>query len=136
MTKWAKRYGDVYSLKIGPSNIIVLSGRDVVKEVLDKKSAVSSDRPTSLLRQQLLTGGDHLLWMDASPEWRSLRKLIHTHLTEAMCNSTHAPLQHAESVQMLYDMMQDQTNWRRHIERFTNSLVLCIGKFLFIGILV
>ncbi|KAF5688731.1 cytochrome 98A9, partial [Fusarium globosum] len=101
MTKWAKKYGDVYSLTVGPSNIIVLSGREAVKEVLDKKSALSSNRPTSLLRQQLLTGGDHLLWMDASPQWRDLRKLIHGDLTGSMCDGTHAPLQHAESVQML-----------------------------------
>ena len=50
MSEWAKRYGDVYSLTVGPSNIIVLSGRRAVKQVLDKKSAVSSDQPTSLLR--------------------------------------------------------------------------------------
>ncbi|KAF2993165.1 hypothetical protein E8E13_000352 [Curvularia kusanoi] len=51
-----------------------------------------------------------------------------------MCKNMHAPLQHAESVQMLYDMMQNpiSADWKRHIERFTNSTVLSIGKFLFI----
>ena len=80
-----------------------------------------------------MTGGDHLLWMDANPKWRALRKMIHADLTESMCNNTHGPLQHAESVQMLYDMCQpqkDSTHWRRYIERYTNSLVLCIGKSL------
>ncbi|EUC43271.1 hypothetical protein COCMIDRAFT_38750 [Bipolaris oryzae ATCC 44560] len=126
MSEWAKRYGNVYSLTVGPSNTIVLSGRHAVKQVLDKKSAVSSDRPTSLLRQQLLTGGDHLLWMDATPQWRGLRKLIHADLTEVVCTSRNAPLQQAEAVQMLYDMMQSSADWKRHIERYTNSVVLSI----------
>lgn len=118
----------MFSLTVGPSNIIVLSDRDAAKQVLDKRSGVSSDRPTSLLRQQLLTGGDHILWMDATPEWRLMRKLIHGDLTEAMCNGPHAPVQQAESVQMLYDMMNSPVDWKRHIERFTNSLVLGIGN--------
>ncbi|EMC98771.1 hypothetical protein BAUCODRAFT_120072 [Baudoinia panamericana UAMH 10762] len=126
LTEWAKQYGGIYSLKVGPSTIIVLSDRHAVKELLDKKSSISSDRPTSVLRQELLTGGDHLLWMDATPEWRLLRKLIHADLTEGKCKQLHAPLQHAESVQMLHDMLQTPSDWRRHIERFTNSIVLCI----------
>ncbi|KAJ1323244.1 cytochrome P450 family 619 [Microdochium nivale] len=130
LDEWAKKYGDCYSLTIGPSNIIVLSGREAVKQVLDKQSAASSNRPASVLRQQLLTGGEHLLWMDATPQWRDLRKLIHADLTQSMCNNTHAPLQHAEGVQMLYDMMQDQSEWMKHIERFTNSLIMAIGKSL------
>lgn len=74
--------------------------------------------------------------MEATPQWRNLRKLIHADLTEAMCNGTHAPLQHAESVQMLYDMMHGgPADWKRHIERFTNSLVLCMGKSLTIRML-
>lgn len=128
MTNWAKTYGGLFSLTVGPSNIIVISDRDVVKQVLDKRSAVTSDRPTSVLRQQLLTGGDHLLWMDATPEWRLMRKLIHSDLTESMCTRLHAPLQHAESVQMLHDMVSSPDQWKRHIERYTNSVVLSIGE--------
>ena len=56
-----------------------------------------------------------------------MRKLIHADLTEAMCNKLHAPLQHAEAVQMLHDMMNTPADWKKHIERFTNSIVLCIG---------
>jgi len=66
--------------------------------------------------------------MDATPQWRGLRKLIHADLTEAVCTSRHAPLQQAEAVQMLYDMMQCSADWKRHIERYTNSLVLSIGE--------
>ncbi|OQO10660.1 hypothetical protein B0A48_03958 [Cryoendolithus antarcticus] len=126
MAEWAKKYGGLYSLKIGPGDIIVLCGRNEVKQVLDRKSSISSDRPTSVLRQELLTGGDHLLWMDATPEWRGLRKLIHSDFTEGMCKKLHSRLQYAESVQMLYDMSRSPGNWKRHLERYTNSVILCI----------
>jgi hypothetical protein len=62
-----------------------------------------------------------------------MRKLIHQDLTESMCNKQHGRIQHAESVQMLKDMMEtnavDQMVWKRHLSRFSNSVILSISGF-------
>lgn len=59
-TKWAKQYGGIYSLKLGTGNAVVLTDRRLVKELVDKKSAIYSERPRSYVAE-LISGGDHIL---------------------------------------------------------------------------
>lgn len=42
--KWAKEYGPIYSLILGTKTMIVLSSSEVVRDLLDKRSAIYSDR--------------------------------------------------------------------------------------------
>ena len=55
----ARQYGDVYSLKIINSTIVVLSSTTAIREIMDKKSAIVSDRPASHFAQEI-TGGNHV----------------------------------------------------------------------------
>jgi hypothetical protein len=55
----ARRYGDVYSLKIINSTVIVLSSTTAIREIMDKNSAIVSDRPASHFAQEI-TGGNHM----------------------------------------------------------------------------
>lgn len=59
-TKWAKQYGGIYSLKMGTGTAIVLTDRRLVKELVEKKSAIYSHRPSSYVAN-LISGGDHIL---------------------------------------------------------------------------
>lgn len=127
-TDWAKQYGGLYTLKLGPGTVAVLTDRRIIKQLMDKRSAVSSNRPTSLVAQQLITEGDHMLWMDNTPAWRLMRKLIHQDLTESLCNREHSKIQQAEVTQMLFDMMQSPDEWSNHLKRFSNSVIMSIGK--------
>ena len=55
----ARQYGDIYSLKISNSTLIVLSSTTVIREVMDKNSAIVSDRPPSHFAEEI-TGGNHM----------------------------------------------------------------------------
>ena len=59
MTEMARQYGDVYSMKIINSTLIVLSSTTAVKEIMDKNSAIVSDRPASHFAEEI-TGGNHM----------------------------------------------------------------------------
>lgn len=117
----------MFSLKLGPANVVVLTDRRIIKQVLEKRSAISSNRPVNMVSQRLITEGDHMLWMDNTPVWRLFRKLLHQDLTESLCNSQHVRLQQAEAVQMLHDMIQDPDHWTNHLKRFSNSIIMSIG---------
>lgn len=118
----------MFSLKIGSGNAVVLTDRRIIKQLLEKRSSISSNRPVSMVAQQLITEGDHMLWMDNTPTWRTFRKLLHQDLTETLCNKEHVKLQQAEAVQMLHDMMNDADQWVDHLKRFSNSIIMSIGK--------
>lgn len=45
MTKWAKEYGPIFSLKLGSKTMVVITGAAEAKELLDRRSATTSDRP-------------------------------------------------------------------------------------------
>lgn len=61
--KWAREYGPVYSLILGTKTMIVLSGDRAIKDLLDKKSAVYSDRPELYIGQTLASGNLRFLMM-------------------------------------------------------------------------
>ena len=114
---------------MGSGTAVVLTDRSLVKDLLDKKSAISSDRPVSYV-SDLITGGDHLLVMAYGDRWRSFRKLIHNHFNENRCEKEHIKLQNAEAVQMLRDFCMAPGDLMKHPRRFSNSIIMSLGKSL------
>lgn len=127
-TEWANEYGGVFSLKLGPGTAIVITERRLVRELLDKQSAISSLRPPSYVGN-LITGGDHVLVMDAGPKWRTMRKLIVQEFTENLCDKKHISVVNAEAVQMLRDFVIDPKSLMNHPKRFSNSIIMSLGTW-------
>ncbi len=61
--KWARQYGPIFSLIIGTKTFIVLSSDTTVKDLMDKRSAIYSDRPDSYIGQDLCSGGMRFVLM-------------------------------------------------------------------------
>jgi hypothetical protein len=61
--KWAREYGPVYSLILGTKTLVVLSSDEAVKDLLDKKSGIYSDRQDMYIGQTLCSGGLRFLMM-------------------------------------------------------------------------
>ncbi|KNG83322.1 putative cytochrome P450, partial [Aspergillus nomiae NRRL 13137] len=121
----AKKYGGMFSLKIGSNTLIILSDRRIIKEVLDKNSSISSNRP-DLSVAHTITGGDHLLFMDAGAEWRLFRRLLHQEFMSSRCDKVHIETQNAEAVQMLRDFIVYPDQYMLHAKRFSNSIIMSL----------
>lgn len=105
----------------------VITDRRIVKELIDKKSSITSHRPPSFVSHDLITKGDHLLVMHYGHQWRTFRRLIHQHLTESMVDSEHLRIVDAEAVQLVRDYMLYPEDHMLHPKRFSNSIVNSIG---------
>ncbi|QKX58383.1 uncharacterized protein TRUGW13939_05505 [Talaromyces rugulosus] len=125
-TEWARKYGGIYSLKLGTATAVVVTDRRIIKELVDKKSAKYSNRPHSYVSHDLMTSGDHLLVMQYGQQWRSFRKIIHQHFMESMVEKNHIEVQNAEAVQMLRDMCLRPDQHMRHPKRFSNSIIMSL----------
>ncbi|KAG8915768.1 hypothetical protein FRC02_004369 [Tulasnella sp. 418] len=44
-TEWSRTYGGIYSLKVGPQTIIVVSSPEAIHELLEKNGAITVSRP-------------------------------------------------------------------------------------------
>ena len=72
-TKWAKQYGGIFSLKLGSGTAVVLTDRRLVKQLIDKRSGIYSNRPHSYVSHNLITGGDHILIAHDGKVWQYYR---------------------------------------------------------------
>ncbi|CAH1274747.1 CYP1A1 [Branchiostoma lanceolatum] len=73
-----KRYGDVFSLKLGMTDVVVLNSLDTVREALVKKSVDFAGRPKTLTADVFTEGGKDIAFTDYSPTWKLHRKLFHS----------------------------------------------------------
>lgn len=119
LTEMARQYGDMYSLKIINSTVIVLSSTTAIREIMDKNSAIVSDRPASHFAQEI-TGGNHIgasrysrfvsalennrVSLFSDDQWRRLRRCARETLTQTACRN-HLDIQQAEATQLLYDIL-------------------------------
>ncbi|KAB8227009.1 cytochrome P450 [Aspergillus alliaceus] len=124
-TEWARTYGGIYSLKLGTGTAIVLTDRALVKELIDRRSSKYSNRPTSFVAHTI-TGGSHLLAMQYSPLWRTMRKAVHQYFMESMVEKSHIRVQNAEAVQMLRDFCLRPDQHMLHPKRFSNSIIMSL----------
>lgn len=121
-TTWAKQYGGIFSLKLGPGTAVVLTDRRYVKQLIDKRSSIYSDRPHSYVSYNLITGGDHVLIAHYGKVWQKYRKLIHQFFMESIVQTDHLPIQNAEANQLVYDMLYDSGRHMLHPKRYSNSI--------------
>ncbi|OQN96160.1 hypothetical protein B0A48_18075 [Cryoendolithus antarcticus] len=124
-TQWAQKYGEIYTLKIGSATACVLTSPRLVKQLLDKKSAIYASRPVSYVAN-LISGGDHILLMQYGDQWRATRKLLHGCLREGVVEKEYGALQEAEANQMIYDYLVNPDDHMKHPKRFSNSVTMSI----------
>ncbi|KAK8174071.1 cytochrome P450 [Phyllosticta citrichinensis] len=122
---WSRQYGPVFSLILGTQVLIVLSSAEAAKDLLDKRSAMYSDRPDSYVGQTIGSGGLRLLMLPYGQDWRMIRKLSHQ-LLNANASRTYVPYQDLESKQMLVDLLDKPSNFIEHIRRYTASVTTSI----------
>ncbi|KAL1745663.1 cytochrome P450 [Schizophyllum fasciatum] len=123
-TEWARVYGEIYSLKVGSGTIIVLSSPAAFKQVLDKQSADTSDRPQNSVHD-LITDGWNLFLCRSSDRWRQLRRAAQTLLAPSTVKN-YLPIQEAESTQVQFDLLTTPEKFYGHMERFGISIVMSI----------
>ncbi|EIN10089.1 cytochrome P450 [Punctularia strigosozonata HHB-11173 SS5] len=124
LTAWSREFGDIYSLMLGPVVAVVISSAAASRELLDRRSASTVDRPPHFMAHEI-TGGLNLVLARYSEQWRLIRKAAHSMLTP-QASDKYIPIQKAESVQLMYDILNkpERTWW--HIRRYSSSVILSV----------
>ncbi|KAH0219980.1 cytochrome P450, partial [Aureobasidium melanogenum] len=120
-TKWAREYGPVYSIMVGSRPMIVLSSVEVVKELLEKRSAIYSDRPEAYAAKHIPTSKLRIVFMPYTPLWRKLRKVTHS-LLSIKAARNYDPYQETERKQMLDEILINPNDVFSSLQRYTTSL--------------
>jgi hypothetical protein len=68
--KWHRHYGDIFCTKSGATTFIWLSSPQIVKDLIDRRSAIYSSRPPLPLTSDVLSGGRRVAFMPRNNMWR------------------------------------------------------------------
>ncbi|KAG8731898.1 hypothetical protein FRC11_001716 [Ceratobasidium sp. 423] len=121
-----RKYGPLASLKLGSSNIIVIGGDgSLVRELLDKRGSIYSNRPSEPTKE-IIGGGDDVLFQTNTEKWKAARRQIVRHYPRAS-DPEQVRLQEAESVQLLYDFLRQPEHSMQHSMRYTTSIITCLN---------
>ncbi|KAJ8078324.1 hypothetical protein PM082_000531 [Marasmius tenuissimus] len=125
LTEWARVWGGMYSLKLGPATAVVISDATIVKEFIDKRGHTTSDRPALFIVERL-SGGLDMALARYGDTWKTLRRAAHTILTPQMSTKL-LPIQYAESTQLLLDIVRTPESFHNHINRYANSVIMSVA---------
>jgi cytochrome P450 len=120
--KWAQEYGPIYSIVLGAQTQIVISSDQGVRDLLDKRSAIYSDRGPAYICDNLLMDGNNLLFMRYATRWRTIRKVAHNLLGVHRVKQ-YIPYQELESEQLVTEIMDQPTEVLECLRRFSFSVM-------------
>lgn len=117
--KWAKEYGPIFSLKLGQQTLIVLASGEMIKKVVDKRSANYSDRQKPYIGE--LYEDTHVIFRGHDDMWRLDRRLYHANLN-INAAQRYIPYQLVETLQLCVDLLDSPERFFDHIKRTTSSV--------------
>jgi len=79
LMSWAKELGEIYHLRLGPSDFIFLNSPRTVKDLLDKKGSIYSDRPHLPMAGEAYTKGLNVSLMGYNRKWKVTWPLASAH---------------------------------------------------------
>ncbi|MCJ1453909.1 hypothetical protein MMC28_004258 [Mycoblastus sanguinarius] len=124
--KWAIEYGEVFKIRVGWYNWVVINTPEAIREILEKQSVITSSKAPSPMGHDIVTGGKRMPTMPYGPRWRALRTIIRQ-ITTVPMTATFIPSQEFEAKQLLFDLATDSDNQRtfyQHMRRFVFSSIM------------
>ncbi|OAL52785.1 cytochrome P450 [Pyrenochaeta sp. DS3sAY3a] len=123
LLQWSKELGEIYHIRLGKRNWFVLSSREAVREVFDKNGTNSGSKEALIVANDVLSGGNRLIFMPYGKQWRERRAIVHQCLSVTAVAKL-KPSQDLESRRYLYDVLVDSDNFMRNVQRYASSVIL------------
>ena len=124
--EWAMQYGDVFKIRVGWYDWVVINSPEAIREILEKQAVITSSKAPSPMGHDIVTGGNRMPTMPYGPHWRALRSIIRQ-ITTVPMTTTFVPSQEFETKQLLFDLAtdnQNQRNFYQHMRRFAFSIIM------------
>ncbi|TFK52653.1 cytochrome P450 [Heliocybe sulcata] len=141
--EWARQYGQIFHLKLGPQNVIVLNTADATDELFIKRSNFYSSRAPPHVAHDIMSAGQRMVFLPYDKEWKTARKSLQGALGPNSSKKLR-PQQELESRVVLYDLLAHgdtsvtepqvegpngevpERHWFSVIRRYTTSIVMTV----------
>lgn len=140
--EWAKEYGPVYRLKLGPQEVIVLNTAEAADEIFVNRSKNFSSRSPPHVAHDIMSAGQRQVFLPYDKEWKASRKSLQAAIGPGASKRLR-PSQDLESRVLLYDILQHgeqslqdmeggpngevpEGHWFSLVRRYTTSIVMTV----------
>ncbi|KAJ7092623.1 cytochrome P450 [Mycena epipterygia] len=120
---WAEKYGEIVSIEVFGSRVIILNSLQAVTELLEKRSANYSDRPPMHMANDLMCWYWDLAHMRYSDWWRLHRKTFHQYFQPRAVPAYH-PAQIKATHMLLQQLLKNPTRYANHIRQHAGNVIL------------
>ncbi|KAI1142786.1 putative O-methylsterigmatocystin oxidoreductase [Hypoxylon sp. FL0543] len=129
--KWAIQYGEVYKIRVGWYNWVVISP-EAMRDIFDKQSVSTSSRSPMPLAHDVAVGGMRMNTLPYGKKWRAYRAIVHGLLSTTLTDQFN-PSQEYETKQLLHDFAfknEDGQQFYWHVRRYFFSILMtsCYGS--------
>jgi cytochrome P450 len=124
--QWAQDYGEVFKIRVGWYNWVVINTPEAIREILEKQAIKTSSKAPSPMGHDIVTGGKRMPTMPYGPLWRAQRSVVRQ-VTTVSITATFAPSQEFETKQLLFDLATDndsQRSFYQHMRRYAFSIIM------------
>ncbi|KAH7319574.1 putative O-methylsterigmatocystin oxidoreductase [Stachybotrys elegans] len=125
MKEWALEHGELFRLRIGWYDWVVINSPEAFKELMDKQSLSTSSKIPAPIGHGIVTKGLRIFTMSYGPQWRAQRSIMHR-LLAPKPTLEFVPSQEFEVKHLLYQLAldnDDQASFFDHIRRMSLSVV-------------
>ncbi|KAF8991292.1 cytochrome P450 [Cyathus striatus] len=121
LAEWAKKFGEIYSIKVLSQTIVIISGPEAVRNILEKQGMLSGGRQPSQIAD-MLSEGLYLPLQDMNNWWKKGRKHVHAAVSEESL-AKYLPLHDEGSISFLKDVLDSPKDIYTHIKKMTVSIM-------------
>ncbi|OSX64689.1 hypothetical protein POSPLADRAFT_1134235 [Postia placenta MAD-698-R-SB12] len=125
-TEWAKTYGGILHLSIFNTHFIVLNDAEVIADLLEKRSAIYSDRPFFPLACDLIGYDKFIILEPYGPRLREGRKFLLNNFNTRNMTAFHT-VQKSKVSLFLRKILEDNANLRLHVRWLVAAIVFQVS---------
>ncbi|WMV39294.1 hypothetical protein MTR67_032679 [Solanum verrucosum] len=119
--KLSKKYGEIFSLKLGSTPMFLISSAKLAKEIMKKQDLAFCSRPSLLGQQKLSYNGHDIGFAPYDDYWREMRKVFVIHLFSLKKVRSFSPIRVDEVSRMIKKITHKATT--SQITNFSNILI-------------
>jgi len=120
---WSKEFGPIYTFWIMSQPFVVLGGVEVAADVLDRMSAVTSDRPPMIKLREFYFQDMGVMMQDRTLIWRAQRRAIHANLNVRATARFNQMQAHDAAYLTLGLLQHPEIPFHHHVHRFAASII-------------
>ncbi|THU82960.1 cytochrome P450 [Dendrothele bispora CBS 962.96] len=123
-SKWGKEYGDIVSVTVLGQTIVVLNSAKPAIDMLDRSSAIYSDRPVIPMGGELVGWKNSLSLLPYADRFKRYRRLAKQLFGSTKTMEAFHPVEESETHRFLKRLLAHPDNFVHHIQKTAGAIIL------------